>query len=695
MEQIAKGIWKKRIGIHESITPVAINENLISEEALEHLGRTGKVPFTDSDVNSKINDRGCIIEIPLMAYEKIFGFGLQLKSFNQTGKKKYLRTNADPIADTGDTHAPVPFYVSTAGYGVYVDTARYVSFYCGSSRKQGEENRGLSKRTAVIANNTEDLYSKDNMSEDEVMLIEVPYAKGVDVYFFEGPDIKTAVQRYNLFSGGGCLPPMWGLGILYRLFGRADQEKALELAESFRKDGIPCDIIGMEPGWQSHSYSCSYTWDKLRFPEPEAIIKKLKEMNYKINLWEHVFVHPTSPIYEDLKPYSGDYEVWKGLVPDLNIKQASRIFSQYHREQLVERGIDGFKLDECDSSDYTGGWSFPNCSEFPSGMDGEQMHSLLGTLYQKTILSAISQTNRRTYGQVRSSHAQAASLPFVLYSDLYDHSDFIRGVVNAGFSGLLWTPEVRQCETVEDLVRRLQTVIFSPQACINAWMIPNPPWLQFDHDKNLKGELLDNWKEVQNMCKGILELRMSFIPYLYSSFAKYHSDGTPPFRALVMDYPQDTNTYVIDDQYMMGDSVLVAPVVAGKNTREVYLPEGNWYSFWNSKKYYGSKRYEIKVELEQIPVFIKENTLLPLANPIENVLPDTCFDIVVQCYGEQCEPFTLYEDDGVSYDYIHGSYNHVLLTWKAGSCHSVDRKGNFQGIRYRIIVWKDMVHNEV
>ncbi len=116
------------------------------------------------------------------------------------------------------------------------------------------------------------------------------------------------------------------------------------------------------------------------------------------------------------------------------------------------------------------------------------MHSLFGVLYQRLFASLYRKADRRTLGQVRSSHALAAPLPFILYSDLYNHRDYIRALVNSGFGGILWSPELRQAESGEDLVRRVQTNIFSAHALVNAFQVRNPPWLQFDMDKNNAGE---------------------------------------------------------------------------------------------------------------------------------------------------------------------------------------------------------------
>jgi alpha-D-xyloside xylohydrolase len=497
MEKIANGIWKLSYGQSELHTPVRHRATDIRSDALDKLDCVETPPIPAQEIRIKRTARGIHIELPLRAEEHIYGFGLQLHRVDHTGRKKVIRVNSDPVADTGDSHAPVPFYVSTAGYGVYVDTSRYAAFYCGTNLRKGDSEHKKLEQKAVGTSEIE-LYGYQESDGDRTVVVDVPAAQGIEVYLFGGPDMANAVQRYNLFSGGGCLPPAWGLGMWYRAYSAAKNEDVMRLARTFREDRMPVDVFGFEPGWQSKAYSCSFVWDEGRFPGHETMLEELYGMNYRVNLWEHLFVHPTSPMYQELMPHSGDYEVWEGLVPDLSVPEAKAVFAGHHRNYFVDKGIAGFKLDECDSSDYVhSNWSFPDVTEFPSGMDGEQMHNQLGTLYQDAILAPFEQAGRRTLSQVRSSGALASSYPFVLYSDLYNHKVFIRGVVNCGFSGLLWSPEVRQAESPEDLIRRIQTTVFSPMALLNCWRIPNPPWMQVDREKNIAGEFLDNHDEIR------------------------------------------------------------------------------------------------------------------------------------------------------------------------------------------------------
>lgn len=387
------------------------------------------------------------------------------------------------------------------------------------------------------------------------------------MFVITGPEILDVVKRYNLLSGGGCLPPMWGLGFKYRVKGDAVQDSVIRFADYFREKQIPCDVLGLEPGWQTAAYSCSYIWSEERFPKHKEMLDQLKQKGYKVNLWEHAYVHPSSPIRKEMEPYSGDFLVWNGLVPDFLTPEARKIFSDYHRT-LVEEGISGFKLDECDNSNISyasATWCFPDAAQFPSGIDGEQMHQIFGSLYVNTIDSIYREMNTRAYQDYRSSGMFMSSRNAVLYSDTYDHKEYIQALCNSAFGGLLWCPEVREAHSAEDFFHRLQTVILSPQAMVNAWYLQYAPWLQFDRGKNERGEFLPEAQEYEAYARTLINLRMQLIPYLYNAFYTYYKEGIPPFRPLLMDYPRDERLRDISNQYMIGDGLMAAPLYENKN----------------------------------------------------------------------------------------------------------------------------------
>jgi alpha-D-xyloside xylohydrolase len=417
----------------------------------------------------------------------------------------------------------------------------------------------------------------------------------------------------------------------------------------------------------------------------------MRAMGFRLNFWQQAFVHPSSPMHDELEPWSGSFSVWDGLVPDFASDRAKEIFLKQNNAALLDRGVEALKLDECDyQPESATPWSFPLATTFPSGLDGELMHSLFGVLYQQTMLKPFQEKGLRTWGLVRNSHALASSLPFVLYSDTYDARCYVRGLVNEGFSGLLWTPEVRDAGSIEELIRRLEVVSFAPATVINAWFIRNPPWDQVDRDSNNRNELMSEAERraLTEKVRRVLGLRMSFIPYLYSAFNDYRDGGKPPVRALVLDWPDDPNVRQTDDEFMFGDSVLVAPMFAGQKSRQVYLPGGDWYDFWTHARLPGGSTIEVTNAVGQIPLFVKGGTLLPLAKPVEYIDAETCFEITVNIIGENPAAFTLHEDDGVSMAFANGEQNHIVL--EAGDeGNKVGRTGSYRGPpRYRVTDWR-------
>lgn len=679
---VISGVWKFTIGKPEIITPQSTRNIAPTQSGFEKLPLVDVCPVTPIGT---VNSRGVQVRLPLKAEEYLYGLGLQLQSFQQRGLKKMLRVNADPIADSGDSHAPVPFFVTTSGYGILIDTARYATIYMGNKkRKTGKVSKDvLDKKGNDGWNALNGPYERLGLGAESEIMIEISRAEGVDIYVFAGPTMLEAVQRYNLFSGGGCLPPRWGLGFWYRVQSDFTQDEVKNMGKYFRENKIPCDVLGLEPHWQTHSYSCSYVWAD-SFPNPAKMLSDLKDNHFRVNLWEHAFVHPTSPIYKDLLPHSGDYEVWDGLVPDFITKEGRQIYADYHRKAHVDLGVSGYKADECDNSDFTGNWSYPELSQFPSGADGEQMHSLIGLRYQDTIMSIFNQKKERTYGLVRSSGALASPYPFVLYSDLYTHKSFIHGVAQSSFSGLLWTPEVRDAKSNEDLIRRLQTVVFSPLAMVNAWYLKNAPWKQISRNANNQNRFADNWEKLETQCREVIELRMKLIPYIHAAFVRYKQHGIPPFRALVMDYPNDPAVRNISNQFLVGENMLVAPVVEGESKRRIYLPEGGWYDFWTSKKYTGKAEYTFEVPLDQIPFFIKAGTILPMAKPTLHTDDPDSFKLTALVYGENKNPAVLFEDDGSWAPEL----KEVRLIWdnKTQKGH-LESEGKPSAQQYSVIDW--------
>lgn len=639
-ELIASGIWKYSFGTPDSITPVKMNPDCMAAGIPVCAGNES-CPVAPS---FSLTSRGTLISIPLKEGEAVYGLGEQLWSFNHRGTKKTLRVNADPKMDTGDSHAPVPFYVTTEGYGVLVDNARDITFYCGNKDRASQcaEENPEAEEGNDAWNLTMSNYQRKGMHKESEMLIEIPYSKGVDVYVFGGVGILDAVARYNMFAGGGIVPPRWGLGFWYRGNSNYTAEQFINLAERLRQEGVPCDVLGLETHWQTHAYSSSLVWDNNKFPSPRRFIAELAGRGIHLNMWLQAFTHRSAPAWEELREWSGDFTVWEGLVPDFITDEGRRLYAG-QLEEYVDWGLSGFKADECDNSDFTGNWSFPYISQFPSGADGEQMHNLIGVKFQQTLNGLFKNRNKRTYSLVRSSGALAASKPFVLYSDLYDHRTFIKGIPQAGFSGLLWCPELRDAISPEELLCRLNTAVFSPLCMYNGWYLDGLPW-EPHQGKDA---------EVKEKFKRLVELRMELVPYLHAAFVDYLQTGVPPFRALMLDYPEEKeNLMFLDNQYMMGDAIMVAPQHNPREeTASIYFPKGVWHDFFTGKAIDSDGEFfDVKVAPGNCPAYVKEGTLLPLAQVSLNTSDKASRRLHFRIFGNPASAQCKVYDDPVEAD---------------------------------------------
>ena len=659
--QIAEGIWKTEIGQPEPYDLFKAADSEPNLLAIREIGKT-EFPIAKDRVVGAMVDGKTSIRLPLDKDEQLFGFGLNFKTIDQRGRVLELHVDHYGGKDNGRTHAPVPFYISDKGYGVFINSARYIKVWAGTAVRKDSPNAEEPRDRNSDKGWTSRPYS------DAVEIL-VP-ASGVEIYVFGGPTPLDAVRRYNLYSGGGCLPPRWGLGFSHRVPRLFDSHETISEAKGFSDRGFPLDVIGLEPGWQSKSYPCTFSWDDDRFPDPAKFIDSLREMNIQVNLWTNPYVSPESPIYENLKPYTGSHTVWGGLIPDINMSEAHQQLESFFKEEHVNKGVSGYKIDETDGYDH---WLWPDAATFPSGLSAEQQRQTYGMQWQKLTTGLFKSNNIRTYGLTRATNGGGVSLPYVIYNDYYSHQDFITALCNSGFSGLLWTPEVRSSKTAEEWLRRMQSVCFSPMAMLNAWASGTKPW---------------SYPEVEKQVKEIALLRMQLMPYFYTAFARYHFEGIPPFRAMNLEpgftskvqremrtaslnenpYPE-TFLKEIKDQYMAGEFLLVAPMFAGDVSRDVILPPGKWFDFYTGEFAGEGEVINVTPGLDRIPVYVKDGGIIPMMDPLLHAPgQDQKYNLEIRHYGTRILPYRLYDDDGVSYDYEKGLYSwrDIIISEKNG-----------------------------
>ncbi|WOK04573.1 glycoside hydrolase family 31 protein [Imperialibacter roseus] len=683
-QQQANGVWKYTIGEKSKINLLDA-AGAVPNLARLDAGAATTFPLDKERIHITKSAHKIVIQLPLDDAEQIYGLGLQFKSVNRRGKTYHLKVDHYGGKDNGSTHAPVPFYLSSKGYGVLINSASYMTVYVGSSVRLDSKSK-----PAVYNRNTDKNWEAQPKSD--VVEIVIPDGNA-EIIVFNGETPLNTVRKYNLYQGGGVLPPKWGLGFTYRSHTRHTAEEVLAEVQEFEHNEFPLDFIGLEPGWMNMSYPSSYEWDEGRFPEPGKFVHTLLEQGVRTNLWMNPYIAPKAKLYEPMLPYAGTHLVWNGIVPDYTMDAARKIFLDFYTKNQLDIGVSGLKIDEVDGYD---NWLWPDAATFPSGTSAEQMRQVYGLLMQKMVADLYHKSNQRTYGLVRASNAGAATLPFVLYNDYYDHRDFITALINSGFSGVLWTPEVRQSNKGEEWLRRMQSVCFSPMAMVNAWSSGTKPW---------------SYPEVYEEVQQVAMLRMQLLPYIYSTFADYYFNGTPPVRPMQLvegfgakeeikagkldDTANPYNLAIrkdIKDQFMFGDNLLVAPVFTGETSRTVILPQGKWYDFYTGEYAGENEVIEIRTALATIPLFVKDGGIIPMIGPrLHAPKPGEQLALQVRHYGKEGGSFLLYDDDGETFDYEKGDYSLTELS----ADPQVGSKGNEKRVEgsvfgYGSVTWKFM-----
>ncbi len=599
------------------------------------------------------------VRIPTETGERIHGYGLQ---FDKTmHSRRILELKVDHFnKGGGKTHAPVPFFVSSRGYGVLFDTARYLKVHNEiGNRKDSTRNPEEVDRNPP----PDEKQAGPWLARPPADAIEASVrARGLALVGFSGTDMLDVVARYNLFSGGGAMPPLWGLGFWHRTPAKYDAAQTeRELAEFDRYD-IPIDVIGLEPGWQTKSYPCTFEWQPKRFPSPGTFVGRLLDQGVRTNLWVNPYVSKHAPIHDALYPLSGSHMVWLGIVPDYTLPEARAILLEQHQRAHLDIGVSGYKVDEVDGYDH---WLWPDHATFPSGTSAETMRQSYGMHMQNMLMSGLFQKNdRRTYSLVRATNGACSAYPFVIYSDSYGHDQYVTGLSSASFAGVLWCPEIRSAGSEREWINRMHTVCLSPLAQLNAWASGTKPW---------------SYPNATDAVRRMIQLRMQLLPYLYTAFARYHLDGIPPIRSLLLD--PDTHVMREDNSmFLFGPDILVAPFLDEQTERVVRLPSGDdWYDFHTGRLAGNGATMTIKAEHtgDMPPMFVRDGALIPmLSRKINRTRDAREMPIEVRHYGRREGSCELYEDDTETFAYTRGVYRMWEIECRDGALYPSLRKAD-------------------
>ena len=563
-----------------------------------------------------------IVETMMLAPdEHFYGFGEKFTSFDKRNQEiKIWNTDAYGVMSEA-SYKNIPFFLSTRGYGIFVNTPCKTIFRMGS--------KSTVSYSFEVFDNT------------------------LEYYFIYGPAFKEILNRYSELVGRPALPPKWSFGLwlsscvsdIYKT-----RDPVVKLAEEFRRYDIPCDVYYMcDIWWMKYGTQCCFEWDEEAFPNPKEMIKKVKELNYRICLWEYPRVPIGTDMYREgaekgyfLKNKKGAIyltDPWHGSNPvayvDFTNPKAVKWYKEKHKP-LFDMGVDVMKTDD--------GEDIPEDAVFYNGETGARMHNLYPLLYNKAVFEATKEYTGRGLVWARSAFVGSQKYPVHWLGDpactYPSMAACLRAGLSLGMSGFpFWSHDIGGFGTREkgkptpDLyIRWAQFGLFSPLSRIHG-IERREPWYF--------------GKKALEIFRTYAKLRYKLLPYIYSYAFIASKTGLPIVRPLVLEYQDDPNTYGKDLEYLFGEELLVAPIFDETGERTIYLPKGKWIDYWNGKEYKGPIILAYKAPLHLLPLFIRDDSIIPTNHRDINFIPDEPFDYIdLEIFLRKEGKFMFYDDDG-------------------------------------------------
>lgn len=479
----------------------------------------------------------------------------------------------------------------------------------------------------------------------------------LDLFFVSSPDPATIMEEYAHITGYAELPPLWSLGYQQSHRTLASREEVLSEAKTFRQKKLPCDALiylgtGFCPsGWNTENGS--FAWNSRVFPDPEEMLNELHRDNF------HAVMHAV--ILSD-RLHGTVHDPCELSRFD---EESVSCYWDAHRKDFA-RGIDGWWPDEGDPLD------------IPSRL-------LRNRMYWEGPQT--DRPNERPYALHRNGYAGMQRYASFLWSgDVYSTWETLKTHVpialNTALSGIpYWGTDIGGFVPTEEFTSELylrwfQFGAFCPlfRCHGRTWKLRLPwGWNTGDPGpveiRNYSGAAIPDSSQlhdarVEPICRKYLELRYRMLPYLYSAVHECASSGMPIMRALWLHFPDDLKAVECRDQFLWGKNILVAPVVEkGATVRRVYLPRGAWYDFWTHERVEGGREIGRPVDLETIPLYVREGSILP-RGPVKQFVSEIVEEpLSVSIYPGADASFLLYEDDGTSFNYRKGEWMGIQMAW--------------------------------
>jgi alpha-glucosidase len=617
-------------------------------------------------------DAKCRTYRELAKDEMFFGCGEKTGQMNKRGQS-FGFWNTDSLGHTylhGEIYVSIPFLISTRGYGIFWDNTHRTFFNLG----HGDESRYFLEADAGE----------------------------IDYYFFAG-DVKEVVRTYTELTGRMWLPPRWALGYHQCRWSYLSADELLDVARQFRRRKIPCDVLYCDIDYMDGFRV--FTWNPKTFPKPRALVAKLAKMGFKVvtiidpgvkNDDGYAVCRDGKQKGMFLKKADGSGwftgNVWPGecVFPDFTNPRVREWWSGLHKDFLAT-GVAGIWNDMNEPAV----WNHPGGTmplDIPHDYDGQKAtharaHNVYGFNMTRTCHEALRtlRPNERPFLITRAAYAGIQRYSMVWTGDNQSLWEQFAGSIpeclNLSLSGVAFCgPDVggfsRNC-TGELLARWTQAGAFFPF---------------FRNHSAMGTRAQEPWtfgKEVEDVCRKYISLRYQLLPYFYNLFREATQAGTPIMRPLFWEFPNDPHGYAVDDQFLLGPALLVAPVIKpGAGQRAVYLPAGNeWYDYWTKQKHAGGQYVTARAPLDTLPLFVRAGSILPMTRPIEHTGQKTD-EIILDVYPGKKTSGYLYEDDGESFDYERDAYSLTNFTWSDGKLRVNKKKTGyrFAAKKYRVLV---------
>ncbi len=618
--------------------------------------------------------------------EHFYGLGEKAAHFDKR-RGSFFMWNSDTPAykeGTDPIYQDIPFYIgwqNGEAYGIFFDNSYRTHF----------DFAGNSPDTVTF------------MAEGGEM----------NYYFFWGPSIKKIVGRYADLTGNLPMPPKWALGNQQSRWGYYPDRVAEEVVSRYRADDLPLDVLHLDIDYMQ-GYRI-FTWDRPGFPDPSAFTDRLRKQGVKVVVivdpgvkYEppaqgatdatkepelaaqdrsyYVFNQGMEKGYflkrQDGKLWIG--EVWPGkaVYTDYTIDAAARWWGDLHRAYL-DHGVAGIWNDMNEPSDfidqtgrtqmdvvtYDGGANSPYAANRNVFALNEARATYEGLIRLRP--------NDRPYVITRAAYAgiqrystmwtgdntatwDAMALSIPMFETLGLSGEPFVGADAGGFIG----------RTEPELLTRWYQIAFLTPFCRNHAQRDG-----YDHEPWRFGTYYED------IIRKYLKLRYRLLPFLYTTLEEAHRTGVPVFRPLLLNYQTDANTLDIDDEFMIGTDLLVAPILKqGATSRRVYLPAGIWYDYWTNRQIAGGHMIDADAPLETVPLYVRGGAIIPMGPEMNYVGEKPTDPITFEIYpdSQANAQASLYEDDGVSPAYNNGAWRRTAVTYQAGGLRVSAPEGGYQ-----------------